>query len=354
MVADDFKFVLGVDTHRDSHSAAVFDSAGVVKGRLDVPAREAGYQQLLELAEAKAPGSRIWAIEGTRSYGLGLTRYLQARGETVGEIDVPKRQARKRGKSDQIDAERAAHEALGKKFLARPRADGQREALRMLVLERDRLVHWRTDATNQIANLILGLPEQLRARFRYSGSHAWERNLKVCTTLETCPEADFELQVRVQVIRELARRAAEFEEAAGALYKVIKQLTAEIAPELLAESGVGPITGAEVLLVWSHPGRFDKESGFARAGGTAPLPCSSGQIVRHRLSRLGDRRLNAALTTIVRSRRRYHEPTKQYVQRRRQTQKTDREINRCLKRYLARHLFRLLEASGRSRTNVST
>jgi transposase len=352
MVAEEFDFVVGVDTHRDNHSVAVLNRAGAILTRLQVGACAAGYQQLLELVEAKAPGSRLWAIEGTRSYGLGVTRYLQARGEQVGEVDVPKRQARTRGKSDSIDAERAARQALAQPRVAQPRADGEREALRMLVLEREQLVQWRTEACQQIGNLLLGLPEQQRAGLRFSGSHAWERLLKACARLQADPQAEFENRIRLGTISRLAERAQEFEKAAAALYREIGRLVAKMSPKLSAESGVGPATGAQVLLVWSHAGRFDKESGFARIAGAAPLPASSGQIVRHRLSRLGDRKLNAALSTIVLTRRRYHQPTKQYVQRRRQTNKTDREINRCLKRYLARRLFRLLEASAGARTGV--
>jgi transposase len=298
------------------------------------------------LAVRVADGRRLWSIEGTRSYGLGLTRYLQAWGETVCEIDLPKRTARKRGKSDRIDAERAAKEALGLPRLAIPRADGDREALRILLVTRAQLVQWRTDAINQIENLLLGLPDQLRAGFNYSGSHAWERVLKVCLELETDPQSSREEKVRLQALHDLARRSQELDRSAEVYLKQIQALVTEMAPQLLAEPGVGPLSAAVVLLAWSHRGRLHSEAAFARLAAAAPLEASSGITTRHRLSRLGDRRLNAALTTIVASRRRYDERTQLYAERRGRQAMNSKEINRCLKRFVARHLFRLLEASN--------
>ena len=350
MVAEDFEFVVGVDTHRDTHTASVVNAAGVVVGTLTVPAGDCGYRSLLEMAICKTGGKRIWAVEGTRSYGLGLNRFLQAAGETVVEIDVPKRSARKRGKSDSIDAERAAREAWGKQRLARPRADGEREALRILLLTRAQLVEWRVEACSQIDNLVLGLPDGLRSRFSYSGSHSWERVLKACAELEVPQGTGLELRVRIAAIRDLASRAQEAEQAADGYLRQVVELMKTLAPQLLAETGVGPVTAAQVLLVWSHKGRMHSEAAFARMGGAAPLPASSGTVVRHRLSRLGDRQLNSALTTIVNCRRRWHQETQAYAARRAQEHMNDREINRCLKRYVARRLFKLLEYG--SRTNV--
>jgi transposase len=109
-----------------------------------------------------------------------------------------------------------------------------------------------------------------------------------------------------------------------------------------AEYGLGVLTAAQILLFWSHPGRIRTEAAFAMLSGTAPVPVSSGRTGRHRLNRLGDRQLNRALHTMAVSRMRSHPPTLAYIQRRRAEGKTDREIRRCIKRYLARHLYRAL------------
>jgi transposase len=345
MVADQFQFVIGVDTHRDTHTMVVVDSAGRLLEERTVATTVAGYEQMLELALSSAPGRRLWAVEGTRSYGLGLTRFLQAQAETVCEIDVPKQAGRKRGKSDSIDAQRAARRTFEEKRLATPRADGDREALRILLLTRGQFVKWRTDATNQLENLILGLPEQLRSRFKLSGSHAWERNLKVCSTLEVEAQGSLEDRVRVQAMRDLAERALEHERAAESYGRQIKALVTKMAPALLDEPGVGPISAGQILVAWSHRGRLASEAAFATLGGTAPLEASSGTVVRHRLSRMGDRQLNQALTIIVGSRRRYHAETQVYIARRSHEHKTSKDISRCLKRYVARHLFKLVERS---------
>jgi transposase len=349
MVAEDFEFVVGVDTHRDTHTATILNAAGAVVGSLTAVARDCGYRTLLDLAIAKAPGRRVWAVEGTRSYGLGLSRYLQTVGETVVEIEVPKQSARKRGKSDTVDAERAAREAWARQRLATPRADGEREALRILMVARRQLVDWRVQATSQIENLVLGLPDELRSGFGYAGSHRWEHVLKASSQLTSSYAADIELTVRIGTIGDLAARAWELEKAAALYLHQIQALVGRLAPQLLAEPGVGPITAAQVLLVWSHQGRLHSEAAFARIGAAAPLPASSGTVTRHRLSRLGDRQLNSALTTIVQSRRRWHQETRDYVARRSQDHMNDREINRCLKRYVARRLYKLLE---HGRTNV--
>lgn len=342
MVSDQFESVIGVDTHRDTLSAAILNRQGVVK-EIAVRASDEGYQTLLDAANVHAGVSRIWAIEGTRSYGLGLTRFLQARAEKVGEIEVPQRVGRKRGKSDRIDAERAAREAWGKSKLAEPRSDGEREALRILDQQRQQLVNWRTEATNQIGNLLLGLPSQLRSRFNLNGSHAWERMLKVAAKLESGADSSFEERVRIEAIVDFAEKAQAMEKEAAVLEQRIQQLVSQMAPQLLAEPGVGPVTGARILIAWSHQGRIHSEAAFARLAGVAPLEASSGQFVRHRLNRLGDRTLNSALQTIVLSRRRYHDETKAYVAKKAEQRKNSREINRCLKRYLARRFYRLLE-----------
>ncbi len=141
--------VIGVDTHHDTHTASIVTPLGAELGHLQTPADAAGYAALLDFARSLAPGPRIaWALEGTRSHGAGLTRALQDCGEQVIEVDRPKRLVRKHGKSDPIDATRAAREALTQQHLAQPRADGTREQLRVLLVARDHHARMRTATIN--------------------------------------------------------------------------------------------------------------------------------------------------------------------------------------------------------------
>ena len=167
MFADQLDYVVGVDTHRDRHALAVVAAAtGALVLEAEVDADRCGYERALTLAGAQAPGVRRWAIEGSGSYGAGLARFLAARGEQVVEVERPLRQQRRKGKSDRIDALRAARAALGEARLACPRRGGVREALRALVTTREGAVATRRAALNQLRALIVVVPESLRAELR--------------------------------------------------------------------------------------------------------------------------------------------------------------------------------------------
>ena len=144
-------------------------------------------------------------------------------------------------------------------------------------------------------------------------------------------------------LRSLAQRIRQLRNEAKTLEKELAHRTQALAPELLAQPGVGPITAAAILVAWSAPHRLRSEAAFARLAGTAPIPASSGKTIRHRLDRGGDRQLNRALHTIILTRRRIDPETKAYISRRLSEGKTERDAIRCLKRYLARSLYRLLE-----------
>jgi transposase len=285
MLADQLDYVIGVDPHRDVHALAVVEvRTGGVVYEAAVAASTAGYRRALELAEEYAAGRRAFAVEGSGSFGAGLTRFLTGRGERIFEVGRLRRERRCGGKTDALDAVRAARVVLSQTRPAQPRAGGRREALRALMAAREGAVNARRG-----------------------------RRIEHLTAEE----------------RELARE--------------IETLTRELAPHLLNEPGVGPLAAAQLLLSWSHPGRVRSEAAFARLGGCAPIPASSGQTIRYRLDRSGDRQLNRALHMILINRRRWHQPTIDYIARRRQDGKTTREASRCLKRYLARNLYRLLE-----------
>jgi transposase len=332
--------VIGVDTHRDAHTAAILDPNGGVVAELEVPSDQAGYEQLVGLVSQHAPGRRCWALEGTGCYGAGLASFLLGDGEWVTEIDRPKRPRGRNGaKSDPLDAVRAGREALSREHLASPRQRGHREALRVLQLTRSGAVKAAADARRHLKALLVTAPEPLRAALQ---GGTWLRQARACAVLQAEPAAAVEDRATVQALRLTAQRTLSAYAEAEALEKELRGLVEAIAPVLLAELGVGPITAAQVLISWSHPGRLRSEAAFAMLAGVAPIEASSGRVVRHRLNRGGDRQLNRALHTIVMIRQRYHQATKTYTTRRIAEGKSEREIRRCLKRTVARGLFCLL------------
>jgi transposase len=335
--------VVGVDTHKHTHTAAVVAAGtGAELEILTVPADPDGYTAIVELAD-RHNGLRAWAIEGTGGYGAGLARHLRERGEWVIELDRPERLARRHGaKSDLLDAVRAGREALSRTKLAEPRAGGERAALSVLLAARRSAVEAATVAQRQLHALITAAPECLRAKFRGQTTIAM-----VATAARLRAQASWEVETThtAVVLRSLARRAQAMATEAADHERQILAIVRTWRPDLLELTGVGPIVAAVVLCAWSHPGRVRDEAAFAKLGGVCPIPASSGQTVRHRLNRYGDRQLHRALHTIVLSRLRYDEATRAYRDRRRAEGKTDREIKRCLKRYVARQLYRQLEAS---------
>jgi len=343
MLAEQTDFVIGVDTHRDRHSAAVLASNGGLVDETSASADRGGYATLLGWARRHASGRRLWAIEGSGSYGAGLTSFLDQQGEWVVEIGRRvRRNGPNRAKSDPLDAIEAAREALSQRRHAAPRAAGEREALRVLVNTREGAILARTAAINQLRALIVAAPEPLRASLR---SLSFAELVTRCARLR--PGArDVTTRASALALRSTARRIAALSAEARQLTREITHLVETKAPALLEEPGVGPISAARVLIAWSHRGRFHSEAAFAMLAGTSPIPASSGQTVRHRLNRGGDRQLNRALHTIALSRRATHRPTRDYIDKRVRDGKTTRDINRSLKRYLARRLFRLLERSA--------
>lgn len=340
MLADELDYVIGVDTHRDAHSLAIVaaPSGGVVLVERSVSACPRGYRRALALAQAHAAGVRAFAIEGTGSYGAGLARFLAEHGERVHEVERPARARRQRGKTDVLDAIRAARSLLGEDKLAQPRADGTRAALQALLRVREGALGARRAALCQLRALIVTAPAELREELR---SLTRARLLQRCAALRA--GAALERRGTRLALRLLARRIQLLDAEERALKREIAALVERIAPPLLAEPGIGPISAAQVLVAWSHPGRLRSEAAFARLAGAPPIPASSGLVVRHRLDRGGDRQLNRALHTVIVSRRKHHPATIAYIDRRMREGKSAREAIRCLKRYLARHLYRLLE-----------
>lgn len=341
MLAETVDVVIGVDTHKHTHTAAVVAApTGAALGELTVDSDPVGYAALVELADSHS-ALRAWSVEGTGGYGAGLARFLAERGELVIELDRPNRPARRNGaKSDPLDAIRAGREALAREHLAQPRAAGERAALAVRLAARRSAVDAATTAQRQVLALIVAAPEQLRARFRGLASTAV---ITKGARLRLSPNWDLETRSTAEALRVLSRRCEAMRSEAADHEKALLTIVRQWRPDLLDIFGVGPIVAAVVLCAWSHPGRCRNEGAFASLAGTAPIPASSGLTTRHRLNRCGDRQLNRALHTIALNRMRYDATTRAYVDRRRAEGRTDREIRRCLKRYIARQLYRQLE-----------
>jgi transposase len=341
MLADELDFVVGVDPHRDSHAFAIVDvRTGVVVFESSVGADPAGYAETLRCAEEHARGRRGFAIEGVGSFGAGLARFLIDRGEQVFEVGRLRREHRSSGKTDALDAVRAARSVLTQKRPAMPRSSGEREALRALVAAREGAVNAKQAGICQLRDLLVTTPEPLRSELR---PLTRARLLKRLIATRPQRRQDPELRGTMLALQAISHRVHALTLEERKLGREIETLINELAPQLLDQPGIGPLLAAQVILAWSHQGRVVSEAAFARLAGVAPIPASSGKTIRYRLDRGGDRRLNQALHQIMLTRRRTHPPTIAYVQRRLQEGKTQREANRCLKRYLARNLYRLLE-----------
>jgi transposase len=345
MLAERVDAVIGADTHRDTHALEMAAPAGVPIAALTVPNSAAGFAAALAWIADHAPGPRlVAALEGTRSYGIGLARALDAAGLTVVEVECPRRRGRRRGKSDPIDAHLAATAALALDAakLPVPRADGDREALRILLGARRDLTRTRTRQVNALRALLRGGDDTDRdlARGRLPAA-----TLTALARRRGRADDTVETTVRRAEVRRLARATAAAGRELADNRRQLATLVQTMAPGLQDRRGLGPVDAAQILVSWSHPGRCHSDAAFAALAGVCPVPASSGHTVRNRLNRGGDRALNRALHDIALTRCRCDPRTRAYLARRRAEGKTDREIRRCLTRYIARELFRTLETT---------
>ena len=314
MLADQLDYVVGVDPHRDFHALAVIEvQSGVVVFEGNVIADSGGYTEALRVAERQAPGRRAFAIEGTGSFGAGLTRFLLDGGEQVLEVSRLRRERGSGGKTDALDAIRAAKSVLGKKRAAIPRSSGEREALRALMAAREGAVNAKRAGLCQLRDMLITTPEPLRAELR---PLTRARLLSRLAATRPVRHHDPELRGTLLALRAVARRVQQLTAEERELAREIEQITRKLAPQLLDQTGVGPLGAAQVVLSWSHPGRIANEAAFARLAGVAPIPASSGQTIRHRLDRSGDRKLNRAIHMILVNRRRWDPATIAYIERR--------------------------------------
>ena len=331
----------GIDTHADTHHIAVIDAHGRAVDDVRVEATARGYREVLSFLARWAGVVRV-GVECTGSYGAGITRALTEAGYDVREVNRPNRfDRRARGKTDVLDAYSAAEAVLSGRATAVPKGgDGLVEALRALRTTRSSALRERTATINQIKAMLVAGPENLRARYRGLS------NSKLTTALaSTRPPAQpvTAEEATAYALRVLARRYRMLSEQVTDLKAQLTRLLDDHAPALMAVYGAGPDTVAQLLITaGDNPARLRTEAHFAALAGACPIPASSGKTNRHRLNRAGDRQANSALYHIVIVRMRHHQPTRDYVARRTAEGRTKMEIIRCLKRYLARHLYRLV------------
>lgn len=343
IVAEQYQKLVGVDTHAKTHTLAVVEPVtGAVIAERTFPTTRPGLGRALTWVDRVAGlVGVLFVVEGIGSYGAGLARLLTGQGRQVVEPSVmPKGQFRGTGKSDVLDAARIARSVAGIDTgqLRVPRSDGGiRTALQVLTGAREAATNERTKRLNILTALLRIYDLGVDARKPLVKS-------QIVTVSRWRTRVDDDLPVAVcrnEAAKEAARIVALDAELAQN-EKTIHQLTAAVVPDLLDTTGIGPITAANVLIAWSHPGRVRSEAAFASLAGTCPIPASSGNTTRHRLNRGGDRRLNRSIHTIALTRMRYDANTRAYVEKRTAMGNTKKEILRILKRYITRQLHRQL------------
>ncbi len=331
--------VVGVDTHRDFHVAAVLTAVGRVVAAELFPTDTAGCEGLLVWAEQFGPVDRI-GVEGTGSWGKGLTQTLFEAGHTVVEVNRPNRQRRRRrGKTDVTDAIAAALAVIsGEAAAEAKRPDGPSEQLRMIHNAREGAVKARTAAINEFHAQIVTAPRQLRDRF---GPLRTTNAVRVAAVEQPASGSDPTTAIATVVLASIARRIQNLDTEIKALDQHRRHVLDSHAPAGLRQRcGVGDWVAAQLLItVGDNRGRIRNEAGLAALCGVSCVAASSGNHQRHRLNRGGDRQANRAIYTIALTRMRHDPRTRAYVDKRTKEGKTTKEIIRCLKRYIIRELY---------------
>jgi transposase len=342
---------IGVDPHKDTHSAIAVDDFGRQIADQTAPAVTDGFGDLLGWAR-QLGDQHIWVIEDCRHVSGPLERFLLDHGETV--VRLPphlmasaRRGVRERGKSDPIDALAVARAALGEGLEQLPTARlAEHELeLRLLSLHRQRLVRQRTALINDLRWHLHDLWPELKIPTRSLTSLGLQTQLARRL-------ARAQASARVLIARDELRRIRELTRFCNELYSPIAKLVRRSAPDLLAESGIGPMTAAILIGEIAGIDRFSSDAKLARIAGCAPVPISSGRSDRHRLDRAGNRQLNYAIHMIALTKLRSDPATAVYVAKQRHSGKTQREAIRCLKRHLVRRIYRLLAAPQTLETTV--
>jgi transposase len=334
------QLTLGVDTHLDVHVAVLLNGIGKLISTQEFEVSHHGYKLLLRWASSF--GTVISAgLEGTGTYGAGLCSYLLENGISVFEVNRPNRLKRRlKGKSDPTDAENAARSVLANESQAIPKKhDGVVEALRYLLVARRSAVKARTQAINQIRALLVTAPHEVREGYLVPST---TKCISLCSNIISLGDST-RLETLSSMLRLLAMRWLNLTEELKLIEKQLKKLTKTSASQLISRYGVGPYVAATLLVTaGDNPERLRKESSFAALCGTNPVDASSGKKQRHRLNRGGSREANNALWTVALIRMRSDARTRQYTEKRTAEGLTTKEIQRCLKRYIARELFPII------------
>lgn len=330
--------IIGIDTPKSTHVAVAIDIQGARLGALSIPANSKGYLEL-ERWSCGLGDVSAFGIEGTGSYGAGLSRSLLSQGHNVVEVTRPNRQLRyTHGKTDSLDAEGAARSVLSGQATSRPKTQtGSSEMIRHLKIARDTAVKSRSQAMVTLKTLIINAPADLREVLdQVKGRIALIRHIaafrpgEIHNTLASAKAA----------MRALAKRWLMLHEEILVHDKELGRLVTKRAPDLMESHGIATLTIAEMLiLVGDDPTRIRSEAAFAKLCGVCPIPASSGITQRFRLNRGGNRQANAALYRVAIVRMRSHEPTLAYVKKRTKEGKSKSEIIRCLKRYIVREIY---------------
>jgi len=349
IVADLFRFVVGVDTHAATHTYTILESSGRVIDQQQFPTSPAGLARAIDWIGRRTEGdldATLVTAEGTGTYGAVLAGRLAASGYRVVEAPTPRRDPAA-GKNDAMDSLAAARSTLMMRTdrLRDRRGGGDqhtasvRSALQVLLTAREQANGERTRAVNALTALVRTHDLDIDTRRALTITQ-----IKTISRWRRRAEPIDLATARAHAVR-LALRITELDTQLTDNADQIRSLVHDQAPILLDQPGIGPVTAAIILTAWSHPGRVRSEAALAKIAGTAPLPASSGNTQRHRLNRGGDRRLNRALHTIVLTRMRCDPATRAYTERRRAEGKTTREIRRILKRYTTRQLYRTLNTA---------
>ena len=332
--------VIGVDPHKQTHTAAAVEAAvGELLDERTVKARQQGHRQLLAWGRSLG-GERLWALEDCRHVSVSLERFLLASGEQV--VRVPpklmagaRRSSRGRGKSDAIDALAVARAALREPSLPSARLAGAEREIRLLCDHRDDLVQERSRIQQRPRWHVHELEPELELPAGCLDRHVWLERL--ARRLQRREQT-----AQVRICRELVSRCRELSRRAGELERELTLLVRAQAPALLELPGCGVLTAAKLVGETAGAERFRGEAQLAMHAGAAPLPASSGSKQRHRLNRSGNRQLNCALHRIAVTQGRVHAPARAYLARKEGAGHSRKEALRCLKRHLARTIYRTL------------
>lgn len=354
-LADSVDAVVGGDTHVDTTSLCVVSPVGAVLDQITIDNDEDGYDQAVTWILQTVPSERfLVGLEGTRSYGAGLCRALQAIGIAVVEVERPSRGERgRRGKSDPGDALLAARKVLAMSTdrVPVPRTgNGIPEALRLLSVGREAMSKQRTQLINQLLAVLLtgdAGQQAMRKRDLTVGI------LRALAAGRVRKSMGIDQQIRVGELRRTAQAIIGLDRELRENERQLTAIIEPVAPQLLALLGVGPVGAAQAIVTYSHHGRCRSEAAFAALAGASPVLASSGRVDRHRLNYGGDRRMNRTLHIIAVTRARHDPRTQAYIQRRSKDM-NNKEIRRMLKRYIARELFKVLQTVDALKSQATT